>query len=112
MIQPEDVDAFLLPLPVDRLPGVGRVTEEKLKAFIGSVSVSGTSRSNVSSAEMDCLGRVAQREPDCENRGELTEIALSLRERVALAPQKRFRLVGVGLSNFFEPDSAQAVLFG
>jgi len=43
---------------------------------------------------------------------ELTEIALSLRERVALAPQQRFRLVGVGLGNFFEPDSAQAVLFG
>ena len=33
VIQPEDVDAFLLPLPVGRLPGVGKVTEEKLKAF-------------------------------------------------------------------------------
>src|ERR1700757_2412180 len=32
-IQPEQVDAFLLPLPVDRLPGVGKVTEEKLKSF-------------------------------------------------------------------------------
>src|SRR5436309_3430980 len=31
VIQPEDIDAFLLPLPVDRLPGVGKVTEEKLK---------------------------------------------------------------------------------
>src|SRR5581483_4496121 len=30
VIQPEGVDAFLLPLPVGRLPGVGRVTEEKL----------------------------------------------------------------------------------
>lgn len=32
---------------------------------------------------------------------------------VALAPQQRFRLVGVGLSNFFEPEdlSAQAALF-
>jgi len=30
VIQTEDIDAFLLPLPVGRLPGVGRVTGEKL----------------------------------------------------------------------------------
>jgi DNA polymerase-4 len=30
VIQPEGVDAFLLPLPVGRLPGVGKVTGEKL----------------------------------------------------------------------------------
>jgi DNA polymerase-4 len=30
VIQPDDVDAFLLPLLVGRLPGVGKVTEEKL----------------------------------------------------------------------------------
>src|SRR5947209_4275960 len=30
VIQPDDVDAFLLPLPVERLPGVGKVTGEKL----------------------------------------------------------------------------------
>ena len=44
---------------------------------------------------------------------ELTAIALSLRERVALGPQQRFRLVGVGLSNFLEAEdpSGQAALF-
>src|SRR5580704_7468251 len=31
VIQPEAVDSFLLPLPVRRLPGVGKVTEEKLE---------------------------------------------------------------------------------
>src|SRR5713226_5375558 len=31
VIQPEEIDSFLLPLPVDRLPGVGKVTGEKLK---------------------------------------------------------------------------------
>src|SRR5881409_1603571 len=31
VIQPEEIDAFLLPLPVGRLPGVGKVTEEKLE---------------------------------------------------------------------------------
>jgi DNA polymerase IV len=30
VIRPEEVDAFLLMLPVGRLPGVGKVTEEKL----------------------------------------------------------------------------------
>jgi DNA polymerase-4 len=31
VIQPDDVDLFLLPLSVGRLPGLGKVTEEKLK---------------------------------------------------------------------------------
>jgi DNA polymerase-4 len=43
---------------------------------------------------------------------ELTEIALKLRERVDLGPQQRYRLVGVGLSNFRdEEESAQPPLF-
>ena len=44
---------------------------------------------------------------------ELTDIALSLRNRVALNPQQRFRLVGVGLGNFRDPHdpAAQADLF-
>src|SRR6266567_687271 len=33
VIQPEDVDTFLPQLPVGRIPGVGKVTEEKLKKF-------------------------------------------------------------------------------
>src|ERR1700691_537899 len=31
VIQPEDIDTFLHPLPVGRIPGVGKVTEERLK---------------------------------------------------------------------------------
>jgi DNA polymerase-4 len=44
---------------------------------------------------------------------ELTSIALTLRQRVNLDPQQRFRLVGVGLSNFRDPEEApaQATLF-
>jgi DNA polymerase-4 len=34
---------------------------------------------------------------------ELTAIALSLRDKLDLGPQQRFRLVGVGMSNFDEP---------
>jgi hypothetical protein len=37
---------------------------------------------------------------------ELTAIVLALRERVDLGPQQRFRLIGVGLSNFREPGDA------
>src|SRR3984957_3134754 len=33
VIQPDDVNSFLSPLPVGRLPGVGKVTEEKLKSL-------------------------------------------------------------------------------
>jgi len=44
---------------------------------------------------------------------ELTDIALRLRERVALSPEQRYRLVGVGLSNFLEAEetAAQPALF-
>src|SRR5437762_11576499 len=31
VIQPEEVDTFLLPLPVERLPGVGKVIGERLR---------------------------------------------------------------------------------
>jgi DNA polymerase-4 len=44
---------------------------------------------------------------------ELTAIALNLRERVDLLPQQLFRLVGVGLSNFIDPEDnrTQSTLF-
>lgn len=44
---------------------------------------------------------------------ELTDIVLLLTERVILSPQQRFRLVGVGLSNFREPEEVvpEPVLF-
>ena len=44
---------------------------------------------------------------------ELTAIALNLRERVDLSPNRRFRLVGVGLSNFTDPEDTkiQSTLF-
>jgi len=50
--------------------------------------------------------------PPC-SREELTEIALRMRERVALGPLQRYRLVGVGLSNFSERKqvTGQAALF-
>ena len=39
---------------------------------------------------------------------ELTNIALALRKRVDLGPRQRFLLVGVGLTNFREPEAKPA----
>jgi DNA polymerase IV len=192
VIQPEDVDAFLLPLAVGRLPGVRKVTEEKL-ANLGiktvgelrglelsaleqefgrhgvrlyelargidksevipdrptqSISVEDTLERDLPLDELEpIIRRLAEKlwfasrkerrvartvilklktsgfkiltrshtpsspPSSCE---ELTAIALTLRERVSLASQQRYRLVGVGLSNFCEPEgvTAQPALFG
>lgn len=59
VIQPEEVDAFLLPLPVGRLPGVGKVTEEKL-AKLGIKIVSELRNVNISALEHE-LGRYGVR---------------------------------------------------
>jgi len=191
VIQPEDIDAFLLPLPVGRLPGVGKVTGEKLAKLgaqtVGdlrsfdlrvledhfgrygrrlhelargiddnevtpdrptqSISVEDTFEHDVPLAETEpMIRRLAEKlwtasrkesrlartvilklktsefkiltrshtpgspPSSCE---ELTDIALKLRERVDLGPQQRYRLVGVGSSNFREAEetAAQPVLF-
>ena len=191
VIQPEDIDAFLVPLPVGRLPGVGKVTGEKLanlgvhtvadlrkldlsvlEQYLGrcgvrlhelargidenevvpdrptqSISVEDTFEQDVLLTETEPMIRrlteklrsASRKEPriartvvlklktsdfklltrshtpdsppsSCE---ELTDIALKLRERVDLGPQQRYRLVGVGLSNFREPGDtdAQPILF-
>jgi DNA polymerase-4 len=191
VIQPEEIDSFLLPLPVGRLPGVGKVTEEKLFKLgiktVGelrkldlpvleeefgrygvrlrelargvdenpvvpdrptkSISVEDTLEQDVPLSELEPMIRslaeklwsASRKEPrtartivlklktsdfkiltrshtpasppsSCE---ELTAVALKLRENVDLMPQQRYRLVGVGLSNFPEPEEglAQPVLF-
>jgi len=191
VIQPENIDAFLLPLPVGRLPGVGKVTGEKLvklgaqtvrdlrtldlpvlEQHFGrygqrlhelargiddnevvpdrptqSISVEDTFERDVLLAETEPMIRrlaeklwSASRKESRTGRtvvlklktsdfriltrshtpgsppsscDELTDIALELRERVDLSPQQRYRLVGVGLSNFREPEdtAAQPALF-
>ena len=186
VIQPEEVDSFLLPLPVGRLPGVGKVTEEKLKHLeiqtvadlrrmdlptlegrfgrygvrlyelargidksevvpdrpTQSISAEDTFEQDVLLTEMEPMIRklaehtwAASRKESriartvvlklkttefkiltrshtpgsspssCE---ELTNVALSLLKRVGLSPHQRFRLVGVGLSNFCDPENASA----
>jgi len=183
VIQPEEIDTFLLPLPVGRLPGVGKVTGEKL-ANLGiktvgdlrrldlpvlerqfgryglrlhdlargiddsevvpdrptqSISVEDTFEQDVPLSETEPMirrlteklwsasrkeSRIARTvvlklktsefriltrshtpgspPSSCE---ELTEIALNLRDRVEQSPQQRYRLVGIGLSNFRGPEA-------
>jgi DNA polymerase-4 len=191
VIQPEEVEAFLLPLPVEGLPGVGKVTEEKLAKLgiktVGelrgldlrlledhfgrygarlyelargvddrpvvpdrppqSISVEDTFEHDVPLSETEPMIRrlaeklwsASRKEPriartvvlklktsefkiltrshtpgsppsSCQ---ELTEIVLKLRERVDLSPQQRYRLLGVGLSNFREAEetTGQPALF-
>ena len=191
VIQPAEVDAFLLPLPVGRLPGVGRVTGEKLaklgvqavsdlraldlsvlEHYFGrygqrlhelargidhspvvadrptqSISVEDTFEYDVLLAETETMIRSLAKKLWSASRKEirmartvvlklktsefkiltrshtagsppasyeeLTDIALQLRQRVDLGPKQRYRLVGVGLSNFREraDTGAQTVLF-
>jgi DNA polymerase-4 len=180
VIQPGEVDTFLAPLPVERLPGVGKVTGERLERLgirtvkqlrgldvptvenhfgryglrlyelargidesevvpdrpTKSISAEDTFEHDVPLAETEpTIRRLSEKiwhssrkesrvartvvlklktsdfniltrshtptspPSSCE---ELTNIALSLRERVELGSQQRFRLVGVGLGNFRE----------
>lgn len=191
VIRPEEVDAFLEPLPVKKIPGVGKVMETRLQELgittvadlrawpIGelaerfgrygqrlwelargiddhpvtvdrptqSISAEDTFSEDVLLAETEpTIRRLAEkvwsaslREPrqartvvlklktaqfrilTRSQTGEqspasledLTQTALSLRERVGPG-QTRYRLVGVGLSNFRDPDPPpiQPGLFG
>jgi DNA polymerase-4 len=191
VIQPETVDAFLPPLSVARLPGVGKVTENRLHRLgietvadlqildlaslqnkfgrfgqrlyelargvdhssvvsnrpTKSISSEDTFEHDISLEQTEpTIRRLAERvwaasrkelriphtivlklktsefniltrshtphspPSSCE---ELTSTALWLRQRVDLGPHQRFRLVGVGLSNFRDVDHvpAQPVLF-
>ncbi len=188
VIQPTDITSFLPSLPVGRIPGVGKVTENALEQLgvrtVGdyekiellsleqrfgrhglrlyelargiddspvrpnrlaqSVSAEDTFESDIllnetepmirrlaektwsASLKQARLGRTVVLKlktsnfniltrsvtPDmpplsCE---ELIQIALSLRERVNLAPDRRFRLVGVGLSNFYDAEDEESQL--
>ena len=191
VITPENVATFLPPLSVGRLPGVGRVTEEKLRHLgirtVGqlqnwdlatlenhfgrygrrlyelsrgvddsrvvshrptqSISAENTFEQDIPLSQTEpVIRRLAQSvwsssrkesrvartvvlklrtskfqiltrshtppspPSSCE---ELIDIALSLRERVALGPQQLYRLVGIGLGNFreLEDDSTEPPAF-
>ena len=191
VIQPDEAAAFLAPLPVGRLPGVGKVTGERLgklgiktvhdlrgldvvtlESHFGryglrmfelargiddnpvvpnrptqSISAEDTFEHDVllpetepmirrlaekvwsasrkesriahtvvlklKTSEFNILTRSHTPQTPPSSLQELVDIAISLLGKVNLEPQRRFRLVGVGLSNFREPEDQplQPVLF-
>ena len=191
VIQPQEVETFLTPLSVGRIPGVGKVTEKRLEEIgiktVGdlrsveltileerfgrygtrlyelargidhnpvvsdrptkSISAEDTFERDVALEETEpMIRRLAEKVWSASRREsriartvvlklktsefniltrshtagsapssceELTSIVLSLRERVNPGANQRFRLVGVGLSNFRESEeiSAHPVLF-
>ncbi|AXQ28636.1 DNA polymerase IV [Solimonas sp. K1W22B-7] len=191
VIRPADIDTVLPPLPAARIPGIGRVTDQRLEQIgvrtiaqlrelsqgqlqqqfgrygqrlyelargideepvvpdrpLQSVSAEDTFERDVPLAETEAtIRRLAEKtwagtrktqrigrtvvlklktadfriltrshtppSPPASVE-ELTRIALSLRERVIGEEKTLYRLVGVGLGNFREPDDAplQAALF-
>jgi DNA polymerase-4 len=92
---------------------IRRLAEKAWTASRKEVRVARTVVLKLKTSEFKILTRSytpASPPSSCE---ELTSIALSLRERIELSPKQRFRLVGVGLSNFRDPQdaSAQPALF-
>lgn len=184
VVQPAEIEAFLTPLPVARIPGVGKVMNEKLKQLgilsIGdlrerdlvelerrfgkygrrlhelargidehavqtnlptqSISAEDTFAEDVplsameekirqlaekvwaasrrerriarsvvlklKTAHFQILTRTLTPELPPQSCEALASIALGLRERVNLPPATLYRLVGVGLSNFREPEDS------
>ena len=88
---------------------IRRLAEKVWNASRKEVRVSWTIVLKLKTAEFSILTRShtsASPPSSCE---ELTAVALALRERVFMAEGQRFRLVGVGLTNFREPDSEPQV---
>jgi DNA polymerase-4 len=111
-ISAEDTFEHDVPL-TEMAPMIRRLAEKTWSASRQESRIARTVVLKPKTSDFKILTR--SRTPDsppssCE---ELTNIALSLRERVSLRSEQRFRLVGVGLSNFREPDdaSAQPALF-
>ena len=86
------------------------------KVWMASRKESRTARTVVlklKTAEFSILTRSQTPASPVSSSDELANIALALREKVRLGPGKRFRLVGVGLSNFRDPmiEPAENMLF-
>jgi DNA polymerase-4 len=94
-------------------PMIRRLSEKAWLASRKEPRIARTVVLKLKTAEFSILTRSHTPETPPSSCEELTAIALSLRERVALAPGQRYRLVGVGLSNFTDPavESEDPMLF-
>ena len=93
---------------------IGRLAEKLWSASRKESRVARTVVLKLKTSEFQILTRSHTLGSPLSSCEELTEIALKLRERVHSDPQRRYRFVGVGLSNFRESvdaAAAQPVLF-
>src|SRR2546425_12080361 len=94
-------------------PMIRRLAEKLWSASRKESRIARTVVLKLKTSEFKILTRSHTPHSPPSSREELTTIALSLRERIDLSAKQRFRLVGVGLSNFCDPEdaSAQPALF-
>ena len=89
-------------------PMIRRLTEKLWSASRKEPRIARTVVLKLKTSEFKILTRSHTPDSPPSSCEELTDIALKLRERVDLGSQQRFRLVGVGLSNFREPEETRA----
>ena len=94
-------------------PMIRRLAEKVWQASRKESRIPRTIVLKLKTAEFNILTRSLTPGTPLESCDELTRIALALRDNVHLAETQRFRLVGVGLSNFRDPDvdTAERLLF-
>jgi DNA polymerase IV len=100
-------------LLADTEPMIRRLAEKLWSASSKESRVARTVVLKLKTSEFKILTRSHTADSPPSSCEELTEFALKLRERVDLGPQQRYRLVGVGLSNFCEAEetATQPALF-
>jgi DNA polymerase-4 len=98
-ISAEDTFAQDIPL-ADTEPMIRSLAERVWLASRRESRIARTVVLKLKTAEFNILTRSHTPPAPPSSCEDLTSIALSLRERVRLSPQQRYRLVGVGLSNF------------
>ena len=89
-------------------PMIRRLAEQLWSASRKEPRIARTVVLKLKTSEFKLLTRSQTPDSPPSSCEELTDIALKLRERVELGSQQRFRLVGVGLSNFREPEETRA----
>jgi DNA polymerase-4 len=111
-ISAEDTFEHDVPL-AETEPMIRRLAEKTWAASRKELRIAHTVVLKLKTSEFQIITRSHTPHAPPSSCAELTTIALSLRERINLSPKQRFRLVGVGLSNFRDPDdvSAQPALF-
>jgi DNA polymerase-4 len=98
-------DTFELDVPLKETEPMIRLLAEKIWSASRKESrIARTVVLKLKTSEFNILTRSHTPPSPPSSCEELTNIALSLRERVDMGLQQRFRLVGVGLSNFRDPQ--------